>query len=170
MKPNIPDSSAAEDPFAGYVPVKVAHPVVDEDDVPELPPSERPHRRWSRRRRKSGRPLVSGCGSLVFLLCAAIAVVAIAVVAYGYFYDRPLTKEIPELAVCAQPVNALSEWGRLARARLTGLAGTNLARRLTLGLGASPNIVSQSIDHVSAIDEQRRKRQDEAQRFADGFD
>ncbi len=170
MDPVAPHSSAAEDPFAGYVPVKVAHPVVDAGDVPELPSDERPRRRWSRRRRKPERSLACGCGSLVFLLCAAIAVATIAVVAYGYFYDRPLTKEMPELAVCAQPVDALSEWGRSARARLTGLAGTNLARRLTLGLGSSPNIVSQSIDRVSAIGEQRRKLQDEAQQFADGFD
>lgn len=159
-----------EDPFAGYVPVKMAHSVVDEDDVPELPPSEGARRRGAWRRRKPRRSLVSGCGSLVLLLCAALAVAAIAVVSYGYFYDRPLTKEMPELAVCARPVDALSAWGRSARARLTDLAGTNLARRLTLGLGSSPNVVSQSIDRVSAIGVQRRKRQDEVQRFADGFD
>ena len=170
MKPIAPDTSAPEDPFAGYVPVKVAHPDVDVGDVPDLPPSERPRRWKPPRRRKPGRSLVSGCGTLVFLLCAAIAVVVIAVIAYGYFYDRPVTAEMPELTVCARPVNALSEWGRAARARLTELAGTNLARRLTLGLGSSPNVVSQSIERVSAIGVQRRSRQDEAQRFVDGLD
>lgn len=170
MKPIAPDTSAPEDPFAGYVPVKVAHPVVDVGDVPDLPPSERPRRWKPPRRRKPGWSLVSGCGTLVFLLCAAVAVAAIAVIAYGYFYDRPVTAEIPELAVCARPVNALSDWGRAARARLTELAGTNLAHRLTLGLGSSPNVVSQSIERVSAIGVQRRTRQDEAQRFADGLD
>ncbi len=170
MKPIATARPASADPFADYVPVKMAHPVVDADDVPELPPSERPRSRQPPNRRKPGRALARGCGTLVFLLCAAVAVAAIAVVSYGYFHDRPLTDKIPMLAACTTPVNALSDWGRSARARLTGLAGTNPARRLTPGLGTAPDVISQSVDRVSAMGARRRERQDEAQRFADGLD
>lgn len=146
----------------------MAHPVVALGDVPDLPPPGR-RRRWRPHRPSFVRSLVGRFGSLAFLLAVALAVSAVAAVAYGYFYDRPSTAELPMPAACARPANALSALGRTIRARLSERVGTNFVRRTTLD-GDARSAVSKAASRAAAAGAALKARQAEAQRFADGLE
>ena len=161
----IPDSVG--DPFANYTPVKVAHPVVDVD-APELAvPSPKRRRRRGRRRRWLGKTW-RALRCLAFWLCVATAVTLIGIIAYGGIYNRPVTDEIPALAVCAREANALSGWGQTLRARFAKAIGPQRgARRRTNG-GSPVTVVSETIERAGNMGAERQKRMLEAQQFADG--
>ena len=164
------DSLDPMDPFAGYTPVKVAHPVVDED-VSDLEPAVRAKRWKPPRRTGRGSDVLRLFVLLAVLLLAGVGVTVVGSFVYGCFYKRPVTDEIPELAVCARQVNALSDWGRQTRSRLSGLVGTNLLRRLSWGGGpaTATNAVGRAVKRVTDFGDARRQKMSEAQRFADGF-
>lgn len=161
--------NSACDPFANYTPVKVAHPVVDMD-VPELVvPSPWRGRRHRRHRRWLDKSWHAFRG-LAFWLCVATAVTLIGIIAYGGIYNRPVTDEIPALAVCAREANALSGWGQTLRARFAKAIGPQRgARRRTNG-GSPATVVSETIERAENMGAERQKRMLEAQQFADGIE
>lgn len=105
-----------DDPFAGYVPVKPAIPVVDAE-VPGLPQ----RRRYRNRKRKESGNLVRTAG-LVLLGIVSLALIAvIAVVAGGFFHGRSVGEMVPELADYSDCAKPLTDMGRSIRAKIGDL-------------------------------------------------
>lgn len=153
------------DPFAGYTPVRMAHPVVDED-VPELAPSRPPPRRrrpgvWRRWWAKAW----GVCLCVTSWLVVAVAVTALGCVAYGWFYGRPVTDEFPGLPGCVRSVNALSSLGRAAHARVAGPGGVNA---VCCAIPAGGNAPGDHRTRAETLGATRQKALEDAQRFADG--
>ena len=102
------------DPFAGYVPVKPAIPVVD-GDIPDLPQAGRRSR--ARRRKASGD--VSRTVFLVVLGIISVALIGIiAAVSCGFIHGRSVGEAAPELADSAGWLRPLSDFGRGIRAKV----------------------------------------------------
>ena len=102
------------DPFAGYVPVKPAIPVVD-GDVPDFPQASRRFR--ARRQKASG-----DASRMVFLVVLGVISVTlisiIAAVSCGFIHGRSVGEAAPEFADAAGWMRPLSDFGRGMRAKV----------------------------------------------------
>ena len=102
------------DPFAGYVPVKPAIPVVD-GDIPDLPQTGRRSR--ARRLKASGD--VSRTVFLAALVTISVTLIGIiAAVSCGFIHGRSVGEAAPELADSAGWMRPLSDFGRGIRAKV----------------------------------------------------
>ena len=102
------------DPFAGYVPVKPAIPVVD-GDLPDIPQAG--HRSRARRRKPSGD--ATRTAFLVVLGIVSVALIGIiAAVSCGFIHGRSVGEAAPELADVAGWMRPLSDFGRGIRAKV----------------------------------------------------
>ena len=102
------------DPFAGYVPVKPAIPVVD-GEVPDLPQTGRQSR--ARRRKTHGDAVKTAV--LVLLGIVSVTLIAIiAAVSCGFIHGRSVGEAAPELADAVGWMRPLSDFGRGIRARV----------------------------------------------------
>ena len=102
------------DPFAGYVPVKPAIPVVD-GDIPDIPQTGRRSR--ARSLKASGD--VSRTVFLVVLGIVSVTLIGIiAAVSCGFIHGRSVGEAAPELADSAGWLRPLSDFGRGIRAKV----------------------------------------------------
>lgn len=121
------------------------------------------------------RPPLAGQGfrafrCLVFWLGAFLSVMMIGAIAYGWFYNRPITDELPARTICAHEANTLSGWGQALRARFAKAVGPHRVVRQKSNALAPTNVVRQAIDRAETMSATQRKRRLEAQRFADGIE
>ena len=147
------------DPFAGYVPVKPAIPVVD-GDVPDIPQDG--HRFRARRRKTSGD--VARTALLVLLGIVSVALIGIiAAVSCGFIHERSVGEAAPEFADAASWMRPLSDFGREIRAKVGRIpwvdSVTNRVSRTSSREIVAP--VAANVVRYAAAEKS-------AQRFADG--
>ena len=147
------------DPFAGYVPVKPAIPVVD-GEVPDLPQTGR----RSRARSKKAHGDAARTAVLALLGIVSVALIGIiAAVSCGFIHERSVGESVPELANSVGWMRPLSDFGRGIRARVGDIpwitSATNHVSWPSLRGAVEPfetNVVRYVVAEKSA------------QRFADG--
>ena len=105
------------DPFAGYVPVKPAVPVVD-GEVPDLPQTGR---RSRARRRKSFGDLARTAVLVLLGIVSVTLIGIVAAVSCGFIHGRSVAEAVPEFTDAVGWMRPLSDFGRGIRAKVGGI-------------------------------------------------
>lgn len=158
------------DPFAGYTPVKVAKPVVD-NDVPDLPPGG--GKPYHLKRRKKEGDFSRTLKMIVWLGVSVVLVALIAAVAYGFFYEKPVEEKAPELSSVSDEIRPLAELGQKlredVRSAVSSPSVSNLLDRVRPNSGGETNksFVAAVLNSVSGVTNRKQRVEASTQKVAD---
>ena len=109
--------ASGRDPFAGYTPVKVSVPVVDQPESP----AERPRgRKYRFSKGKESGDLSRTFKIVLLLIVSALLLVVVAAFSFGVIYDKPVRQVDPELVDVTDEIQPLVDAGRSVRHRVVG--------------------------------------------------